>query len=648
MSTFNCQLKQSRGLITLCFGKRKLQFLHQFYKMKIRFKILLTTFVALFAIFSVHAEERVTFDVNAPMVASVGDYFRVEFTLNAKPDSDSFVSPAFADFDVIAGPSVSQGSSMSIVNGKMSKSVSYTITYVVTPRKVGTFTIGEATIAVKKREYKTQPTLVEVRDNSSQGGSGGSAQSDNRQRGSVEERAGRQVGKDDLLLRLELSNKSVYKGAPIRAMLKLYSRANVAGSEGAKMPTFDGFWSQEVEVEQGPFRETYKDKVYEVYNLAEYLLYPQRSGAITIEPAEITIIAQVMVQSTRGFDPFFGGGPEVYNVRRTLKTPEIKVEVKEFPAGAPASFAGAVGRYTMSHKLSATEVAANSAATLQLTISGTGNLNFISAPKLNLPSSFELYDIKSEEKIENKPSGSVGYRRFDYPFIVRAEGNYEIAPVEFTYFDVEKSRYITLTTPKLNIVVTPDKNASTASQSVALGVKREEVRMLGEDIHFIKLGAPALKSYVAPFILSPLYWVIVVVMVVCAVVLYIVIRKRIRDNRNTVLVKGRRANKMAIRRLRIAEKYMREQDRRAFYEEMLRALWGYLGDKFNIPVADLTREVVRAELSRRGASVEAESIIAVIARCEEAQYSPQASAEMNDIYEEGVDAVSKIESATKK
>ena len=172
--------------------------------------------------------------------------------------------------------------------------------------------------------------------------------------------------------------------------------------------------------------------------------------------------------------------------------------------------------------------------------------------------------------------------------------------------------------------------------------------MLGEDIHFIKLGAPALKSYVAPFILSPLYWVIVVAMVVCAVVLYIIIRKHIRDNRNTVLVKGRRANKMAIRRLRIAEKYMREQDRRAFYEEMLCALWGYLGDKFNIPVADLTREVVRAELSRRGASVEAESIIAVIARCEEAQYSPQASAEMNDIYEEGVDAVSKIESTTKK
>ena len=194
----------------------------------------------------------------------------------------------------------------------------------------------------------------------------------------------------------------------------------------------------------------------------------------------------------------------------------------------------------------------------------------------------------------------------------------------------------------------PDKSAATQQQVVSSGIKREDVRLLGEDIRFIKLGAPALRTVVAPFALSPLYWLILVLMLVVAVVAYFVVRKHIRDRRNVVLVKGKRANKMAVKRFRIAEKYMREQDRRAFYEEMLRALWGYLGDKFNIPVADLTREVVRAELSRRGASAEAEGVIAVIARCEEAQYSPQATADMKDIYEEGVDAISKIESAIKK
>jgi len=601
--------------------------------------------VALFAIFSVTAAEEVSFTLNAPMIASVGEAFRIEFELNAKPDSDSFVPPSFENFDVVAGPSVSQGSSVQIINGEMTKSVSYAITYVLIPQKAGTFAIAPATIGVKKKSYTTQRTMIEVRDGAQGGGSaqqsGGCNQSE-----SAESRANRTIEKDDLLLRLELSKRAVYKGEPIRAILKLYSRANIAGSESSKMPAFNGFWSQQMDIEQGPFRETLNGKVYEAYNIAEYLLYPQQSGTLTIEPAELTVVAQVVVQSNRGFDPFFGGH-EVYNVRRALKTPEVKVQVKEFPAGAPASFAGAVGRYNISHRLSSTEVAANSAVTLQLTISGTGNLNFISAPTLSLPTSFELYDVKSEEKIDNRPSGSVGYRRFDYPFIVRAEGEYEIAPVEFTYFDLEKRKYVTLATPPLRLVVTPDKNAAT-QQQVAVGVKREDVRLLGEDIRFIKLGSPALRSVVAPFVLSPLYWLVVVLMLVVAVVIYFVVRKYIRDSHNVVLVKGKRANKMAIRRFRIAEKYMREQDRRAFYEEMLRALWGYLGDKFNIPVADLTREVVRAELSKRGATNEAESVIAVIARCEEAQYSPATTVEMKDIYEEGIDAISKIESAIKK
>ena len=616
-----------------------------FFRMQTVLKKIVFSVAALLAIFSVHAAEEVSFSLNAPMIASVGEAFRVEFELNAKPDSDSFVPPTFENFDVVAGPSVSQGSSVQIINGEMTKSISYAITYVLIPQKAGTFSIAPASIGVKKKTYTTQRTAIEVRD----GAQEGSAQqgSSRNQNESAESRANRTIEKDDLLLRLELSSKSVYKGEPVRAILKLYSRVNIAGSESSKMPAFNGFWSQQVDIEQGPFREIFNGKVYETYNIAEYLLYPQQGGVLTIEPAELTVVAQVVVRSNRNIDPFFGGGHEVYNVRRPLKTPPVKVQVKEFPAGAPTSFSGAVGRYTMSHRLSSAEVAANSAVTLQLTISGSGNLNFISAPTLSLPSSFELYDVKSEEKIENNASGSVGYRRFDYPFIVRAEGDYEIAPVEFTYFDLEKKQYVTLATPPLKMVVTPDQNAAVQPQQV-VGVKREDVRLLGEDIRFIKLGAPALRSVVAPLALSPIYWLIMVAMLLVAAVAYILIRKHIRDNRNVVLVKGKRANKMAIKRFRIAEKYMREQDRRAFYEEMLRGLWGYLGDKFNIPVADLTREVVREELSRRGALSEAENIVAVIARCEEAQYSPSSSAEMNDIYEEGVDAVSKIESAIKK
>ncbi len=606
--------------------------------------------VALLSIFSAGAAEKVSFTVNVPMIVSMGQGFRVQFELNAKPDSDSFVPPTFENFDVLAGPSVSQGSSVQIINGSMTKSVNYVITYVLMPQSEGTFNISSATIGVDGKSYKTQRTAVEVRGDGSQGGNSqnsGHSKGQSERSESQKSQSGRSIEKDDLLFRMSLSSNSVYKGESIRATLKLYSRVSISGSESSKMPTFNGFWSQQVDVNQGPFRQTFNGKVYEVFNVAEYILYPQQEGVLTIDPAEMTVLAQVVVRTNRGNDPFFGGGHEVYNVRRELKTPAMKVTVKTLPEGAPASFTGAVGRYSMSHTISATKVPANSAVTLQLNISGTGNLKFIKAPTLNLPNSFELYEVKSEEKIQNKASGSVGYRRFDYPFIVRAVGTYDLDPVEFSYFDLDKKQYVTLSTPPITIEVTPDGNA-TSSIGLVPAVKREDVRMLSEDIHFIKLGEPNLRSVVAPFILSPIYWVVVLLLIVVAVVTYFVASKYIRDNRNVVLVKGRRANKMAIKRFRIAEKYMREQDRRAFYEEMLRGLWGYLGDKFNIPVSDLTREVVLAELSRRGAVSEAECIIAVIARCEEAQYSPAATAEMKDIYEEGVDAVSKIESVVKK
>lgn len=618
--------------------------------MKTLLKKVLTLVMFLCCVVVSKAEEQVSFTVDAPMIVSVGEVFRVGFELNAKPEKDSFKAPSFENFEVIAGPSVSQGSSVQIVNGSMTKSVSYVITYVLRSENAGTFHIEPASIVVKDKTYTTRRTAVEVRGS----GGGDEAQNDSnasKQRSndaSDNRKSANTIEKDDLMLRLVLSSRSVYKGESIRAILKLYSRVGIAGSEGAKMPSFNGFWSQQVDIQQGPFRETVNGKVYEAYNIAEYILYPQQDGALVIEPAELTVLAQVVVQSRQNYDPFFGGGPEVYNVRRELKTPRITVNVKSLPAGAPASFTGAVGRYSLSHKLSSTKVAANSAVTLQLTVSGTGNLKFITAPKLSLPSSFDLYEVKSEEKIQNKASGSVGYRRFDYPFIVRAEGTYEIEPVEFTYFDAGKCEYVTLATPPMSIEVTPDANGEISQpQVVTPGVQREDVRLLGEDIRYIKLGEPRLLSAVAPLVLSTTYWLIIVAMLLIAVVAYFLIRKYIRDNRNVVLVKGKRASKVAIKRFRIAEKYMREQDRRAFYEEMLRALWGYLSDKFNIPVADLTREMVREELSRRGASAEAESVIAVIARCEEAQYSPAATSEMNNVYEEGVEAISKIEKIAK-
>ncbi len=609
-------------------------------------------FLAIFATFltflTAYADEQVVFQTNAPMIVGAAEAFRVEFALNAKPDDKSFVAPSFEGFNVLAGPSVSHGSSVQIINGSMTKSYNYTISYVLQADSAGNRSIGVATIGVDGKNYSTQVTPIEVRQGGEQASGSTSQGTRQSQEQSLEQRAAGQLAKDDLMLRLSVSRSKVYKGEAVRATLKLYSRVNVIGSEGAKLPSFDGFWSQQLEAEQGPFRETLNGKVYDAYNLGEYILYPQQSGKLTIESAKITIIAQMFVRNNRPRNSFFDNSHDIYNLRREISSPAVTIEVKPFPAGAPASFTGAVGKYTMEAHLSTTDVAANSAANIDLKISGTGNIGFVQEPKIVLPATFELYDVKATEQVRTTAAGSSGFRRFEYPFIARAEGDYTIAPIEFTYFSPESGQYVTLSSESFSISVAPDKNSTASSSTVTTLVGKQDVRLLGSDIRFIKLTRPNLHTVTAPLVLSPLYFVIVVAMVLLVVMLYFVIGKRIRDSHNTVLVKGRRANKVAVQRFRTAERYMREQNRHAFYEEMLRALWGYISDRFNIPVADLTKESIREELTRRGAAEQAKAITAIISQCEEAQYSPVDSATMNEIYGRGIDIVSKIESIVKK
>ena len=594
------------------------------------------------------ADEKVSFDVNVKMIVAAGEAFKVEFALNASPDKNSFTPPDFSDFDILAGPATSTGHSVQFINGSMSKSVSYTITYVLLPRESGTFTIGSAAIKVDGKRYATNPTQIEVKE----GGGESMAKPSNGQnndRQSLESQAEGQISKEDLLLRLNLSRTSVYTGEPVLASLKLYNRVNLADYSVQKMPSFNGFWTQQLESDNTPHRETYNGKVYEVYTLIEYLLYPQQSGTLTIDPVELTAIVQVIVQNnSNNFDPFFGGGREIYNVRRALSTPKITVNVRELPAGVPASFTGAVGRFTMETAPSATALAANSAATYTVKISGAGNLAFIQAPKLNLPSSFEQYQVKTTEQLRSTGSGTTGSRTFEYPFIARAEGEYTIQPAEFSYFDPERREYVTLAAAPCTLEIAPDVNGGTAPQVIS-GLSKEDVRLLGSDIRFIKMGNASLKEASKPAIFSLPYFIILLCMLGAALGAYIIISQRRRENRNVALVRGKRANKVAVQRFRTAEKFMKADNRHSFYEEMLKALWGYISDKFNIPVADLTKENVREELQKRGVPAEvAQKFTDTISKCDEAQYAPVAAVRMDEVYAEGIEIVSQVEAMIKK
>ncbi len=614
-------------------------------------KISLTALLVL-AVFSAYAAEKVTFEANSPLTVAAGEPFRVEFALNAKPDDDTFKAPSFEGFDVLAGPAISQGSSVQIVNGSMTKSVSYTYTFVLLPQAAGNVTVGAAEVRVDGTTYRTRPLPVEI-VNEGEGSRAQQQQGGSRRPDDAQGDAQSQIGKDDILLRAVVSRSSVYKNEPLHVAFKLYTRVPYVNLVPESAPSFNGFWSQDLSDPNGARvgRETYNGKVYETRVLYDYLLYPQQVGTLSIDPVEMTVVAQVVVQS-RNADPFFGSGREVFNVPRKVQSQRTSVSVKALPAGAPASFSGAVGNFTMDAQFPSERIAANSGATVTVKISGTGNLTFVQAPKLPLPTSFEQYNVKTTESINASSSGISGYRQFEYPFIARAEGTYDLEPVEFTFFDPQRMQYVTLKSKPLTLEITPDTRGGGSGDAVVMqgrGMSKEEVKLLGQDIRFIKLGGAQLRSERVPFIFSAAYWILLVGVLVLFAMIYIALRRQIRESQNVALVRGKRANKVAVQRFRAAKRYMEEQNRHAFYEEMLRALWGYMSDKFNIPVANLTKENVREELHKRGVSSEdSQRFTAIITQCDEAQYSPVESARMGDVYSEGVNLISRIESVIKR
>lgn len=584
------------------------------------------------------ASAQVSFTVDAPALTALGRPFNVAFTIDAEPEQNSFKAPEFEEnFDVVAGPSTSVGRSMQFINGKQSSSYNYTITYALMPRESGTFTIGSASVKVDGKTYTTRPMLVEVI--AEKQGAGGNKNTSTSPEGSI--------GRDDILLRLKVSDTELYKGESLRASLVLYTRVTVENIESLTMPPFDGFWSQELSFDNAPSREEYNGRVYETYKITELLLSPQESGKIVIPEAVMDVVAQVVVQDRRNYDPIFGGR-QVYRVSRELKSAPVTINVKEFPAGAPQSFNGAVGSFSLRSTMPAAEIDANSADQIELTISGTGNLKFITAPRITLPESFEVYDTKVVDNCKITATGTTGSLTYTYPFVARSAGAFTIPRIEFSFFNSDTQAYETLATEPFTLVVKDDGSIAASAPATSNYNYGGPMRQLDRDIRFIHTGKLP-KRAAAAFILTPLYWLAIVAMVALFILIYAVLRKRIRERSNTVARRMRHADKMAVQRLRMAERYMNEANRHAFYEEMLRAMWGYISDKFNIPVASLTKEKIREELYRRNvAEATAEQFCEVISRSEEAQYAPSASGEMTDIYAEAVEVISKIESAVKR
>ncbi len=575
-----------------------------------------------------------SFTVDVPAVVSTGEIFRIVFSATYEDGRVSdFTPPEFGGMEVLAGPVPSSSTSFQSINGQSSTTRTQSYTYTVRIGKEGKYTIGQASVKIGKETCRTEQKTVEA------------------VKGDVPDQSGnvpdrnRSAG-EDLMLRMSVSKTSAVVGEPVTVTLKLYVLSSaISGFEDVRFPTFDGFWSQETDAPQNIqfVRENYNGKVYNSALLRRYMLLPQQTGELTIDPAELVCLLQVRAESSGPrsvFDDFFSA---YQTIRKRVTSNPVTIKVSPLPAGAPSSFTGGVGSFEMTAGFGADSVSAHEATYLRVAVSGSGNINLVDAPKVALPGDFETYDVRKTENITTGDAGASGTIVFEYPFIPRAPGVFEVDPVEFTYYDIASGRYRTLSSGPLTIKVGEGKGTDAAV--MPSGVGKRSVESIGKDIRFIST-VPRLKKAGSMMVASPAMYIVPILVVLAAAAVWILLGRSMARRSDVAGTRNRKALKVARARLRNASSFLRQGLYSAFYEELHKAIHGYISDKLMLPVADLTRERIAEELRSRGKD---EAVVKelndILDACEYARYAPSSGSEaMADIYERAVKVISQIES----
>lgn len=590
-----------------------------------------------------------TIKVNVQNLVALDEQFSISFVIEGEGKVSSFEWSPGDDFQLVWGPQKGTSSSISIINGKRTQSSQTTYTYVLMPRATGTFQLPEASATIKGETISSKRVSIQVVSNgSSQGGQavGGSSSSSSGS-GQTSSQAGT-IPSDDIFLRLSVSKTKAVVGETISATLKLYHRVNIAGFEDAKFPSFNGFWSQEVQAPSNIefHRESVGDRIYNAAVLRSWTLIPQQAGEIAIDPAELVCLVNVRKQSSGTgsiFDSFFQD--DYQTIRKRVTTPAIKINVARIPAGAPSSFGGGVGSFRMTAALTRDSLQTHDAAALKITVTGKGNIALLEAPKVNFPPDFEVYDVKTSE--------SGGSKTFEYPFIPRSHGNFTIGPVEYSYYDASASKFVTLKSSEMPLKVSkgPDSAPSQAGGGqLVVNPNRKDVRDLGSDIRFISTRKPSLSKAGYFFVGSGLFWLIAALLIAAAAAAYFGIRGLEARRADVVGSKNRGATKMARKRLSLAGEFLKKDLYTAFYEELHKALLGFVSDKLNMPAADLTKENIAERLTEGGASEDqAKRFTELLDACEFARYAPSEGHEaMNAHFEGAVSVISEIDSAMRR
>lgn len=596
--------------------------------------------------------QNVTFRAATEKVVVVGQQFRVSYTLTTSGERGKDIRlPDMKDFDNVFGPTV-LGESMvtNYINGNRSTQLTNSYIYVLSAKSEGTFTIPPATIKVGNSEYKSNELAVKVLppDQAANAAAANAAEDSNPQAGSSPSGAGNSSS-EDIFVRMHVSKNSVYENEGFLVTFKLYTVVDIAGNEGMKYPEYEGFISQEIEmpsdVKWG--LDNYNGRNYRTIVLKQTILYPQHSGKITIPSGKFNLIVRVRSQRRQRsfFDDFFD---TVTEVKKLLTTNPVTIDVKALPAGKPASFTGAVGDYKMTSSISTNKLKSDDALTVKLTLSGNGNIKMLKNPEIVFPNDFDTFDPVVTTNTKVSQTGVNGTKTIEYNAIPRFAGDFTIPKAEFSYFDVKTGTYKTLVTEAYPVHVEQGEGGG-VNAPVINATNKEDVRFLGKDIRYIKTGDAGFHK--GDFFFGTISYILFyLIPVLLFLILFYVYRKQAAQNANIALVRTKKASKVASKRLKTAANYLKENKSELFYDEILKAVWGYLSDKLNIPVSNLTKDNVEANLTQYGA---AENLIndfrSILDTAEFARFAPsQGSGKMDELYDSTVQAIDKMENTIKK
>jgi hypothetical protein len=575
----------------------------------------------------------------APSQVAVGEQFRLTYSVNTD-DVSGFRAGNIPDaFDVLMGPSTSTQSSYQMVNGHTSSSSSVTYTYILSATKNGSFTIPAAHASVHGKTIHSNELHIKVSGTAqSNSGNTGSQRSPS---GNTQMRAaGSHISGSDLFIKVSANKSHVHEQEPILLTYKVYTLVDLTSLNG-KMPDLKSFYTREVPLpQQKSFKvESLNGRPYRTVTWQQYVMFPQTTGKLEIP--SITYEGMVVLQN-RNVDPFeafFNGGSGYVEVKKEITAPGITITVDPLPAH-PTGFSGGVGTFTLTAQLDKNEVKANDPVTMRVIVSGTGNLKLIKQPVVNLPKDFDKYDAKITDKTKLTTSGMEGSMIYDILMVPRHQGKYEVPPVEFAYFDTQTNTYKTLRSQSFTLDVAKGDGSSSVATYTG-----EEVKQLNKDIRYIKTENTPLRAVGDYFFGSVFYWVSLAVLLAVFISLFIIFRHRAVENANIGKMRGKRANKVAVRRLRVANKLLKAGKQNEFYDEVLRALWGYVGDKLDMPVTQLSRDNISLRLTERGVDNDTVTqFIGALDECEYARYAPgDASGNMNKVYDAAIQAIMKIE-----